>query len=130
MNPKDYLKQYRESLDRTRELTQHLNELKAECIQLRDHEGNRKALDDAVAKYMDACESAASELNRLAALRGEINGTIDSVSDAKLRSLLREIYINGKKIVRIAADRDQSYEHICRLHGDALQAVRAVMPQT
>lgn len=130
MNPKDYLQQYRESIDRTRELTQHLDELKAECIQLQDHEGQRVELDAAVAKYMDACEASASELNRLAALRGEISGTIDAVPDAKLRALLLEIYIRGKKIVRVAADRNQSYEHTCRLHGEALQAVRAVMPRT
>lgn len=81
-------------------------------------------------KYVDACEDAGAELNRLAALRGEITETIEAVQDVKLRTLLVEIYISGKKIVRVAADRDQSYEHICRLHGEALQAVRTVMPQT
>lgn len=130
MNPKEYLQQYRESVDRTREITQNLNERKAECVRLRDHEGQRVELDAAVARYMDACEEAAAELERLAVLRAEITGTIDAVQDAKLRALLREIYISGKKIVRVAADRDQSYEHICRLHGDALRVVQDVMRQT
>lgn len=130
MTPKEYLQQYRESMARTDEITAHLDELKAECIKLRDHTGERIALDAAVEKYVDACEDAGAELNRLAALRGEITETIEAVQDMKLRTLLVEIYISGKKIVRVAADRDQSYEHICRLHGEALQAVRTVMPQT
>ena len=119
--------QYRESLDRMREITEHLDELKAEAVRLRDHEGQRVELDAAVAHYVDACEDSARELNRLASLRAEITGTIDTVPDKRLRHLLREIYINGKRIVRIAADRDQSYEHICRLHGDALCVIAEIL---
>ena len=126
MTAKEYLMQYRQSMERTAEIETHLHELKAEAIQLKDHEGQSVALDDAVAKYTDACDEYGHELNRLAALRGEIRGTIDSVPDKRLRSLLREIYINEKRLVQIAAERNQSYEHICRRHGDALNAVRAV----
>lgn len=127
MKPKDYLKQYRDSMERTAEIEQHLAELKAEAIRLKDHEGQSVKLDDATAKYVDACDEYGHELNRLAALRGEICGTIDSVPDKRLRSLLREIYINGKRLVQIAAERNQSYEHICRLHGEALRRVSEIM---
>ena len=127
MTPKEYLMQHRESFDRTSEITEHLAELKAECVRLRDHEGQRVDLDKAVARYVDACKDAAAELDRLAALRAEIAGTIDSVPDKRLRQLLHEIYIAGKRIVRIAADKDQSYEHICRLHGAALLAVGQII---
>jgi hypothetical protein len=61
---------------------------------------------------------------RLHELREEIRRTIEAVPVKKYRELLREVYINGKKLVRIAADRDQCYEHICRLHGEALRMVR------
>ena len=124
---KAYLIRYRESMQRTSELTEHLAELKAECIRLRDHTGKRIALDRAVARYVDACEDAASELDRLASLRAGIMGAVDSVPDRRFRELLREIYIGGKKIVRVAADRDQSYEHICRLHGQALCALAEIL---
>lgn len=126
MKAKEYLMQYRESMERTAEIEQHLAELKAEAIRLKDHEGQSVKLDDATAKYVDACDEMSAELTRLHDLREEIKRTIDSVPDKRLRSLLREIYINGKRLVQIAAERNQSYEHICRRHGDALNAVRAV----
>lgn len=127
MTAKEYLMQYRESLGKTAEITEHLSELKAECVKLREHTGERITLDKAVASYVDACEDAAAELERLALLRTEISETIDAVPDKRLRQLLHEIYINGKRIVRIAADKNYSYEHICRLHGEALRRVSEIM---
>ena len=130
MTPKEakaYLLQYRESIIRARETTVHLNELKAEAVQLHDHEGNSEKLDKAVARYVDACDDAADYLELLDERRKEIEATIAAVQSEHLQTLLREIYINGKKIVRVAADRDQSYEHICRLHGAALLAVCEVL---
>lgn len=129
MTAKEYLMQYRESMARTHEITDHLAELKEEAIRLKDHEGHSAALDAAVARYVDACNAAAGELDRLEALRKEIAAAVEAVPDARLRELLREIYIGGKKIVRIAADRDQTYEHVCRLHGQALLELSACMPE-
>lgn len=128
MTAKEYLMQYRESLTRTQELTAHLSELRAECDQLRDHTGERVALDAAVAKYVDACDDAAVYLAMLAERRKEIAHAIDSVQNTRLRELLTERYINGRTLVQIAAERNQSYEHICRLHGAALCAVSELLP--
>lgn len=127
MKPKEYLQQYRQSMERTAEIEQHLAELKAEAIRLKDHEGYSVKLDDATAIYVDACDEMSAELNRLAALRQEIKQTIETVSNARLRSMLTEIYINGQTLVRIAADKNYSYEHICRLHGEALRRVSEIM---
>ena len=121
MTPKEYLMQYRQSMERTAEIEQHLNELKAEAYALKTHEGKSVALDAAVAKYVDACNASARELTQLEALRTSIKDAINFVPDKRYKHLLWEIYINGKKIVRIAADEERSYEHICRLHGCALQ---------
>lgn len=126
MTPRDakaYLSKYRESLELARKTSEHLAELKAEAEQLRDHEGQSVELDAAVIRYVDACNDAGAYLEMLGSLRVDIRQTVERVADAKLRELLREIYINGKPIVRVAADREQSYEHICRLHGAALLAV-------
>lgn len=120
---KEYLIQYRQSLVRTGEIEAHLRELKEEAVSLKNHEGYSVALDEATALYVDACDEKAAELRRLESVRREIEELIDSVNDIRLRELLREIYISGRKLVRIAADRDQSYEHICRLHGEALLEV-------
>lgn len=127
MTAKEYLMQYRESMERTAEIETHLHELKAEAIRLKDHEGQSVKLDDATAKYVDACDEMSAELNRLAALRQEIKQTIEAVSNARLRSMLTEIYMGGQTLVRIAADKERSYEHICRLHGEALRRVSEIM---
>lgn len=126
MTAKEYLMQYRQSMERTAEIETHLHELKAEAIRLKDHEGQSVKLDDATAKYVDACDEMSAELTRLHDLREEIKRTIEAVPDARLRNMLTEIYMGGKTLVRIAADKNYSYEHICRRHGDALNAVRAV----
>lgn len=125
MTAKEYLMQYRESIDRANELNAHLNELKAEAEQLKNHEGQTIRLDAAVAKYVDACDDAGAYLEMLAKKRMEIRKAIENVPNKKQRQLLREIYIDGKRLVQIAAERNQTYEHICRLHGIALNAVRA-----
>lgn len=130
MTPKEakaYLMQYRESIECSNKLTEHLDELKAEAIRLKDHEGRSVKLDAAVARYVDACNDAASYLGMLEDRRKEIETIIGAVKNERLQMLLTEVYINGKKIVRVAADRDKSYEHICRLHGAALLAVCDVM---
>lgn len=128
MTAKEYLQKYRQSMERTAETEQHLHELKAEAALLKDHEGHSVKLDAAVARYVDACNDAAAYLNLLEDIRKEVKETIGFIRSDKLRQLLTEIYINGKKLVYIAAERDQSYEHICRLHGEALNAVRAIRP--
>lgn len=128
MTAKEYLAQYRESLTRTQELTDHLNELRAECDNLRNHMGERVALDAAVTKYVDACDDAAVYLAMLAEKRKEIEAVIERVQDVRHHELLTERYINGRTLVQIAADRNQSYEHICRLHGAALCAVSELLP--
>lgn len=123
MTAKEYLMQYRESMERTAEIEQHLAELKAEAIRLKDHEGHSIALDAAVARYVDACNAAASELNRLAALRGEIQETIDSVPDTKLRSVLHRKYILGEKWEEVSVHMHLDYRWVLRLHGRALQMI-------
>lgn len=128
MTAKEYLGKYRKSFDLAAETEQHLNELKAEAYQLKDHEGRSETLDAAVAKYMDACNDAGAYLDMLDCQRRDVKKTIATVQSEKLRKLLTEIYIYGKSLVRIAADRNQSYEHICRLHGNALNAVRMIRP--
>lgn len=128
MTAKEYLMQYRESYDAVKEITDHLAELKAEAVALREHDGQRIALDEAVARYVDACDAMSERLGEISAMRTEVLCTIALVPDKRLRQLLREVYIMGRPLVRIAADRGQSYEHICRRHGEALNAVRKVRP--
>ena len=120
MKPKEYLMRYRESMDRTKEIAQHLQELKAEAIKLKDHTGKSIALDDAVERYIDACNSAAAELNALAAKRAEILGCIDSVQSKTQRAVLYQRYIIGYSWERIAVEMNYCIRQVQRIHGRAL----------
>lgn len=127
MDPKHYLKQYRESLDRTNEITGSLSELKAEAKALKDHEGQRVELDAAVAKYVDACEESANELDRLAGLRKNILSVIDEVEDPKMHSVLWRRYISGLTWEQVAVSMNYTYRRTTQLHGDALKIVAKIL---
>lgn len=120
---KDYLSRYRESLTKTKEITDHLAELRAVAESLRNEHGQCVALDVAVANLVDAQEQTAAELNRLCAVRGEILGTIDSVQNKTLREILYRKYIVGETFEKIAVCMNYHYVSVCRLHGDALRAI-------
>ena len=130
MTPKEakaYLRQYRESLLLAKEITRHLGELKAEAISLKDHEGQRVKLDEATAKYMDACDTAAEELIQLASLRRKISDTIQCVKEPKLNLLLRLRYIDGMTFDQVAEEMCYSRRRVNSLHGDALKIVGAIL---
>ena len=129
MTAKEYLMQYRQSMERTAEIEQHLAELKAEAIRLKDHEGQSIKLDDATAKYVDACDEMSAELTRLHDLREEIKRTIEAVPDARLRNLLRWRYISGYTWEQVSVQMDYTYRRSIQLHGAALQAVSRTLAQ-
>jgi DNA-directed RNA polymerase specialized sigma subunit len=124
---KAYLRQYRGSIDRTRETTEHLDELKSEAVRLKDHEGQKVALDDAVQKYVDACNDAAVYLDMLSDLRRKIESEIESVSEPKLQTVLRMRYISGKTFEQIAVDMNKSWRHTVRLHGAAILEIKKIL---
>ena len=51
MNPKDYLRQYRETVARIQSLTDHREKLRTECDSLKRQSGERVRLDAAI-KFM------------------------------------------------------------------------------
>ena len=120
MEPKKYLQQYRASIVRTKESADNLSELKAEAEALKNHEGQRVKLDDAVSKYIDACEEAAAELERLEALRIDIMHLIDDVTDERMHSVLWRRYISGFTWEQIAVSMNYTYRRVTQIHGDAL----------
>lgn len=132
MNPRKFLKQkkylqlYRESIEKTSEISQNLAELKAEAEALRDHEGQRVELDAAVAKYVDACEEAEKELSRLADLRQNIRQLIDKVNDTRMHSILWRRYISGLSWEQVAVSMNYTYRRVTQLHGEALKEICSI----
>lgn len=122
MTAKEYLQQYREAVRRTEAISDHLAELRATCEQLRTEDGQRVALDKAVAALVDAQEQTAAEITQLCKLETEIACTIDAAQEP-YRTLLYERYINGKTWEQIAVAMNYSYRRVLQLHGSALLAV-------
>lgn len=56
-------------------------------------------------------------------MRRSIQAAIDTVEDTRLRNLLEYRYIDGMTFEQIAVTEYFSYVHVCRLHGDALNAI-------
>lgn len=50
----------------------------------------------------------------------EITHLIDKISDPIYKTILHEMYLQGKYLPDIGNDIGYSYRHICRLHGNAL----------
>ena len=130
MKPQDakkYLQKYRESIEKTNEISLNLSELKAEAEALKDHEGQRVQLDEAVAKYVDACKDAEEELDKLADLRKKIIDTLERVEDSRLHSVLWRRYISGMTWEQVAVSMSYTYRRITQLHGDALAVVAGII---
>lgn len=83
-----------------------------------------RSLEDAV----DCIDALAVQLGaaqrRAVDLRRGIEAAINQVEDGRLRELLRRRYIDGDTWESIAVKMDYSYMHVCRLHGDALAAMK------
>ena len=118
---KAYLALYQKSAIQTAEIEMHLADLKAEAQRLKDHEGNSVALDSATIRYIDACDAAGIQLDKLKALRDDIKKMIDKIDDQKLHSVLYRRYILGQKWEEVAVSMRLDYRWITRLHGRALQ---------
>ena len=74
-------------------------------------------------KIIEIDDIVNKRIDRLIAIRHEINAAINGVKDDKHRSILRLRYINGYTFEQIAVEMEMCYRHICRLHGQALREV-------
>jgi DNA-directed RNA polymerase specialized sigma subunit len=72
---------------------------------------------------VDYEKEADEMIDHLIELRVEIEGTIDSVRDEKLREVLERRYLYFETWKQIAANMKYSVRTIYRLHDDALKVV-------
>lgn len=78
-------------------------------------------LDVKLLEYEARLKAEASELIRI---KGQIRDAIDAVEDKRYRELLKMRYIMGMRWERIAVELNYSYQHVMRMHGEALRFVR------
>ena len=133
MTPKEYLSQYRnldieiDSLVLERERLYSLATTRGGSVIDGTPKGaksdNAAPYERIIDRIIDIDDKVNKRIDRLIAIRHEINAAINGVKDDKLRSILRLRYINGYTFEQIAVELDISYRHICRLHGKALREV-------
>ena len=129
MNPKDYLRQYRETVARIQSLTDHREELRTECDSLKRQSGERVRLDAAVAHLVDTDEEIERQTDRMKLLQQEVSRIILMVTDADRRILLTLVYIEGRSLVETADIMSYSYRQTKRIHREALHDVAGILVQ-
>ena len=127
LNPKDYLKQYRETLARIQSLTNHREKLRTECDSLKRQNGERVRLDAAVAHLVDTDAEIERQTDRMHLLQQEVSRVILMVTDADRRILLTLVYIEGRTLVEAADIMTYSYRQVSRIHHHALHDVAAIL---
>lgn len=129
MTAKEYLSQY-SSLDREihilQEQVKDLEE-KAESISHMSGSSNSSAFDKigkTVARLVDTKNEIISMIDRLLALKKEIEGVIVELENPKYSQILTLRYINGQKWENIAQIMHMDLRWVHRLHGRALQKIQ------
>lgn len=133
MTPKEYLLQYRETIELINERGSQIAELEALAAQTSSKcSGNigsftvrSDRIGNIVAKIVDCERKLQEDIARLSNIRLEIEETINKVPDMRLRTLLRERYICGFSWEKVAYNMDMSYVHVVHnLHPKALKIIK------
>lgn len=128
---KDYLKQV-ELLDiRINQKMKQRDELKALASELKSFDystekvqssGNPDGMSGKVSRYVDMEREIDTEIDNFVNLKDKIIREIQSLDDARYIIVLYMRYLNYKKFEEIAVELNYDYQHVRRLHGQALQA--------
>ncbi|MCF0120371.1 MAG: hypothetical protein HUJ65_01925 [Oscillospiraceae bacterium] len=85
--------------------------------------------DARLEKYIRNAEMLKEAIERLDATKDEIFETLMRVPDTKLRTLLSDRYLNGKKWEQIAEDVSRDVRSVYRMKRRALEYVRELVSQ-
>ena len=84
---------------------------------------------DVVARIVDAERELDERIDRMIALRAEIQDTIDRVQDARMRVLLELRYLNGRTWEEVAEEMNYTTRNVYNLHSAALKAVAPLIAE-
>lgn len=134
MTAKEYLTQYRTlniRINAKLEQKQQLFELATSIAPSSDH-GQGSGVSDkvgrTVTKILALEQEINAEIDRLAALRQEIESVIAGIPDERLRILLELKYINGQTWENVAELLKLSTVQVWRLHKAALFFIQEKLP--
>ena len=93
--------------------------------------GHRKdRIGNLSAKLLDMIDDYIQDTERLLSLKAEIKGLIDKLDNQTHRLILTERYINLKRWEDVAADNNYSWQHVHKLHNQALRSVEIVISES
>lgn len=132
MTAKEYLSQYKHldaEIKLKEEQKKRLEELAESISSVIDPRGT--GISDKVgwtaAKLVDIENEIRAMIDRLIALKSEIEKSIGAVEDIKLRRILTLRYINGHTFEQIAEEMDYSLRQVLRKHKAALKKFENVI---
>lgn len=133
MTVKEYLSQYKNlctQIDIKKEQAEQLRD-KAVSVSNMSGSGGGNSRSDSlgktVARLVDAEREIRAMIDRLVILKTDIENTIETVEDIKLRQILILRYINGHTFERIAEDMGYSVRQVLRKHKTALKFLKNVI---
>lgn len=84
---------------------------------------------DVIAKIVDLQSEINGDIDRLVDLKQEIGATIKAVDDVELQTILEKRYLCFQPWEEIAASMNYDIRHLYRLHGNALEEIKAIIEQ-
>lgn len=125
-------------LSRARTIDREINELLKEKEEVRDRvlKITQSYTADAVQSSKDlhkfdrVVELEAEidrNIDKLVAVKTEINKGISQLTDGRYREILRLRYLQGMTFERIAVTMNYSWRHVCTLHGRALLKMEEIV---
>lgn len=126
MTTKEYLRQLKtinHRIDNKVEAAMRLRSLAEKCTSTMSNEPRGtdfRGKDDIIVKAIMLEQEINQDIDGLIDLKAEIIRKIDLIQDDAYKILLTERYILGKTWEQIAVDMNYTFQHIHRLHGQAL----------
>lgn len=91
--------------------------------------GNQDKLGNAVAKIVDLQEEINRKVDMYVDLKREAIEILEQIQDPDQVQVLHKRYFENKPWERIACEMNYSYRNVLYIHGDALQAMDAVLKE-
>lgn len=134
MTAKEYLMQAKYLSQRIHSKTCQLQELRDLAVTvtqvLSDMPKSQKVssrIEETVAKIIDYQDEIAVDIKDLVAIEKEISERISQLDKTEYQLILTERYLEGKDWHEIAEDMHYTTRWVQSLHGEALQAMQAVL---
>lgn len=131
MTAKEYLSQIRkaeimiriraEELQKLKENTAYISAIRYDKVRVQTSPGGSgisKAVEESVSLQLDI----EKRIRKLTKKRHEIINQIEQMKNPNHVEVLKLRYIDGERFEAIACSMGYSYDHIIRMHGEALQA--------